>query len=87
MCSILYDLKISKSLLKQDGWDIREYQRLSAENGNQQYEFDRGGFGNTELRRATDAGSKDKKGKKKNNDDSHNTPPTEKRVWSINEHY
>ena len=77
-------MKITRSLLKQEGWDIREYQHLATENNHQQYEFERGGFANTELRQSfkgtegkgTEGKGKDKKGKRKNNDDT----PTERKV-------
>ncbi len=67
---------------------MREYQHLSAENGNQ-FEFERAGFSNTELRRSGRSsgngsggnggtGGKEKKGRKKSNDE--NIAPTERRV-------
>ena len=81
LCSILYEIKITKSSLKQEGWDIREYQHLSTENDNQ-FEFERAGFSNTELRRSGrgngSGGGKEKKGRKKSNDE--NIAPIERRV-------
>ena len=84
LCSILYEHKITKALLKQEGWDIREYQRLAADNNATQFEFERAGFANNELRRSGRASERksSKKGRKKSNDETI-APTTERKVLKI----
>lgn len=69
LCSVLYELKPTKSILKHAGWDIREYQRLATE-GTQHFDFERNSFSNTEIRGSHRAPkSKEKKEKRKNHSD------------------
>ena len=67
VCSILYEYKDCKSVLKKDGWEVSQYQKLLRESS-EQFEFGGGNLSNRGSSRRKKGGKKQSSRKSKKKD-------------------
>ena len=70
VCSILYEYKDCKSVLKKDGWEVSQYQKLLRESS-EQFEFGGGSLSNRGSSRRKKKGGKKQSSRKSKKKDRH----------------